>query len=111
MDTDEEESSLSTGIPKSSGPRYEGQGPRPTYEAQAGPLDGVPRSSNKPRGPRPNFGQKGAKVVTLPPSPALARPPGKYPNQQRKSVTLRKTLLTCIIYLGLYLANEFYEVL
>ena len=103
MDTDEEESGLSSGTPKSSGPRYEAQGPRRTYEPQAGPL--------KPRGPRPNFGQKGAKVVTLPPSPGLARPPGKYPNQQRKSVTLRKTLLLCMIYLGLYLANEFYEVL
>merc|ERR1712228_1157033 len=84
LDTEEEEweMALNSGIPKSSGPRYEaqmsrpkhegqmlkptceGQMLKPTYEAQAGPLDGVPRIY-KSRGPRPNFGQKGAKVVTL----------------------------------------------
>ena len=81
-------------------------GSRPTYEAQAGPLVGVPRSS-KPRGPRPNCNRKRAKVVRLYPSSALARSPELYPNEHQKSVTLRKTLLSCIFYL----ANEFCEVL
>merc|ERR1712107_298581 len=92
--------SRSTYGAQSSRQTYEAEMSRPRYESQVGPLDGVPRSS-KPRASMPNFGQKRAKVVTLRPSPAPARSPGK---EHQK---LRKTLLSCIFYL----ANEFYEVL
>ena len=94
MDADEEQFvAQGPGVPMMSS-----KGSMPTWEAQVGPLFGVPRSSNR-RGSRPDYGQKRAKVVTLHPSPA--RSPGKYP----KSVTLRKTLLSCLFSL----VNEFFE--
>ena len=105
MDTDEEQFVAQNPVV----PMMSSEGSRATHEAQAGPLVGVPRSSKR-RGSRPDYGQKRAKVVTLHPSPAMARSPRKYINEKQKNVTLRNKLCFRSFAILLMRSMKYYEI-